>query len=96
MIVVIFSAKIKQLDDEYYRLAAELRDRAQEFGCQHMESAFEDGTEITLSYWDNEEQIKQWKQDPQHLKAQQLALSKYYDSYIVKVADIKREYTSSV
>ena len=79
MYAVIFKAKIKSLDKEYSRMAAVLRDTAmRDYGCKEFVSASEDGFEIAISYWDDLEQIAQWKQNAEHLNAQQLGRKKWY------------------
>ena len=36
-----------------------------------------------------------WKQDPEHLLAQQLGQKNWYQSYSVEVVEIKRQYRSN-
>jgi len=50
--------------------------------------------EIAISYWQDLEQIKRWKQDPEHIKAQDRGKSEYYNSYQVQVVEVLREYKS--
>lgn len=52
--VVIFKAKIQQLDDTYAKTAQYLRHKAlTQFNCQKFEALTEQQHEIALSYWDN-------------------------------------------
>jgi len=92
---VIFMAEIAQLDDEYYRIAARMRELAQgQYGCVEFVSVAEGEREITISYWDSEAQIRAWKQDPEHLLAQDAGRSKWYKSYTVQVVEVQRQYHS--
>ncbi|MBI2418161.1 MAG: antibiotic biosynthesis monooxygenase [Ignavibacteriales bacterium] len=94
MFVVIFRAKIKTLDAEYNSLATELREIAmKEFGCKNFISLCEGSEEITLSYWEREDQILRWKKHLLHLTAQEKGKKSYYESYTVEVAEISRSYT---
>lgn len=52
----------------------------------------EDGFGITISYWESEEAIKNWKQQTEHLAAQKNGRDNWYSSYIVRVAKIERAY----
>lgn len=76
MYAVIFKAEINDalidaLGDSYFEMAQKLRDLAlQEYGCVEFTSVTEGKQEIAISYWESLEQIKNWKQDPQHLIAQ--------------------------
>ena len=93
MYAVIFRATIKELDDTYSEMAATMRQLALEkYGCLEFTAVSEDQQEIAVSYWNNLQQIKDWKQDLQHQAAQQLGQSRWYESYKVQVVEIVREY----
>ncbi|MCL2726409.1 MAG: antibiotic biosynthesis monooxygenase [Polyangiaceae bacterium] len=93
MFVVIFRAKVRASDDEYSRVAARLRELAlTHFGCIEFSSVSEKGSEIALSYWRDQESIQAWKSQSEHLLAQELGRERWYDSYIVQIASIAREY----
>ena len=97
MYAVIFRAEINELDETYFEIAARLRDLAlSSYGCIEFTSAMEGKEEIAISYWENEAQILDWKQDPQHLAAQQLAHTRWYKSYRVEIVKIEREYSSEL
>ena len=94
MYAVIFEATIKQLDDDYVATAARLRELAQEkYGCVEFCSLTEGEREVAISYWQSQEQIQAWKQDPEHLRAQVLGKEKWYESYRVKVVEVIRTYS---
>lgn len=94
MYVVIFEAEINTLDEQYLELAQRLRDTAiTQFGCCGFNSALEDNREITVSYWPDLESIKQWKNHKDHRLAQELGRQKYYKTYSIKVAEVKRPKT---
>lgn len=93
MLAVIFRAKIKQLDEEYSLVAQQMRTLAMEqYGCIEFTACSEGDQEIAISYWENAQQITRWKQDTQHLTAQQLGRNKWYESYTVQVVEVQREY----
>ena len=94
MYAVIFKATVKQLDNEYSQTAKRMRELAMEkYDCLNFVSSLEGRQEIAISYWETEAQILAWKQDKEHLKAQQLGAKKWYSSYSVEVTEIKRSYT---
>ena len=94
MFVVIFRATIRQLDIEYSQMAARMRELAlTEFGCLEFQCVCEGNQEIALSYWPSEDNIRAWKNHPEHLKAQQLGREQWYESYHVQVCEIKRDYS---
>ena len=98
MYAVIFKAEINDslidgLGDSYSELAQQLRDLAlQEYGCVEFTSVTEGKNEISISYWESLEQIKNWKQDPKHLVAQDLGRTQFYKSVKIQVVEILREY----
>jgi len=86
MYAVIFKAKTKKLDDDYFRMAKRMRELAiSEYGCLEFTAVTEDSHEIAISYWDSLEQIKLWKQDSEHLVAQNLGREKWYKDYTVEI-----------
>jgi heme-degrading monooxygenase HmoA len=93
MYVVIFRARVRAFDAEYFQTAAHLRELAiSQFGCLDFHSATEGDSEITLSYWPDEAAIRAWRAHPQHLLAQQAGRDRWYASYTVQVAAVTREY----
>ena len=84
MYAVIFRAEIRKRDKDYSEMAVHMRDlAADKYGCLEFYSVTEGNQEIAISYWENQEQIRAWKQDPEHRAAQELGRSKWYESYHV-------------
>ena len=96
MYAVIFRARIGDLDEQYDRTARRMRELAMEhYGCREFTSVTENDTEISISWWESEEQIRAWKNDPEHLQAQQLGREMWYQSYSVQVLEVLRTYDSN-
>lgn len=95
MYAVIFRAKVATLDERYAEAAKQLRELAlQEYGCLEFVSLLEGDQEIAISYWENQEQIRKWKNDPRHVIAQESGKTLWYESYHVQVTEIVRAYGS--
>ena len=93
MYVVIFRARVRQFDAEYSAMAAHMRALAlNQFGCLDFTATTEGDQEIAVSYWPDEASIRAWKQHTEHLAAQQLGRERWYASYEVDIAEIKRSY----
>ncbi len=93
MYAVIFRAEINELDETYAEMAAHMRDQSiNKYGCVEFTAVTKGKHEIAISYWDNQDQIKAWKQDLEHREAQKLGRSKWYKSYQVQVVEVIREY----
>lgn len=96
MYAVIFKAEINELDGSYSQMASQMRELAiNKYGCAEFVSVTEGKQEISISYWESQEQIRKWKQDAKHLVAQELGASKWYKSYRVQVVTIVREYSKN-
>ena len=95
MYAVIFSAKIKQIDDDYLAVAKKMRSLAiDKYGCTDFTAVTEGNKEIAISYWPSQEHIRAWKNDPDHIKAQGLGKERWYSEYKVQVVKVEREYES--
>ena len=89
MYVVIFKATVAELDDEYFRTAEKLKELAiEKYGCQNFVSVTEGDEEIALSYWQTRQQIRDWKNDPEHRAAQARGRDKWYKSFSVEICEI--------
>ncbi|MGJ8688890.1 MAG: antibiotic biosynthesis monooxygenase family protein [Gammaproteobacteria bacterium] len=93
MLVVIFRARMRELDAQYNQTAARMRELAlSEFSCIEFYSLSEGDEEVALSYWPDEASIKAWREHPEHKEAQRIGQEKWYHSYSVEVANISRDY----
>ncbi|RZF87152.1 antibiotic biosynthesis monooxygenase [Pseudoalteromonas sp. S4488] len=52
-----------------------------------------DGLGITVSYWQSLDAIKAWKQNVEHLNAQQLGRDKWYSAFTTRIAKVERDYS---
>lgn len=57
-----------------------------------MDSARDD-IGITVSYWKTKKDIANWKQQTDHIKAQQKGRIDWYSWYNVKICKVEREYS---
>jgi len=101
MFVVIFRAKPKTQDETYTKTVARMRALAfEKYGCLDFVAATDTGSdgeqEVAISYWESEAAIRKWKQDSEHLLAQESGRANWYESYTVQVLELKREYSYSV
>ncbi len=47
---------------------------------------------VTLFYWQDSQSIKTWREDPEHVKIQQLGREKIFTSYKIRICELEREY----
>lgn len=91
---VLFTSKMTKDIEGYSEMAQKMEELAkQQEGFLGIESARNE-IGITVSYWKDEESIKAWKQQTDHLMAQKMGKEKWYESYRVRVARVERDYFS--
>ena len=96
MYAVIFRARFKAKDSAYDEMAERMRTLAKDkYGCTGFSSVRDGNSEISVSYWNDEEQIEAWKHDSEHLAAQELGKQKWYASYHIEVVAVLRAYGSA-
>ncbi len=91
---VIFTSARTEGDNGYGSMADEMVSLAKEQpGFLGIESARE-GAEIgiTVSYWESEAAIRNWKQQARHLAAQRKGRTDWYESYFTRVCKVERDY----
>lgn len=89
---VIFTSKRTPVDEGYNAMATRMVELAQQQpGFIGIESA-RDEIGITVSYWKSVEAIQAWKNNAEHLVAQQLGKEKWYEWFTTRIAKIEREY----
>ena len=92
---VIFTNRRTDLDEDgYTEMSAEMeRLAAEQPGYLGIESVRAgDGAGITISYWVDHAAASAWKRQTDHLGAQRLGRSRWYDEYRVRIATVEREY----
>jgi len=98
MIAVIFEltpaegrfADYKRLAEE---LAVELKDRDGFISIERFESISRPGHFVSLSFWRDEEAVRQWRNLAQHRAAQKQGRGGIFSSYRLRVAQVIRDYT---
>jgi heme-degrading monooxygenase HmoA len=91
---VIFSSLRTFGDNGYGQMAERMMELAKEQpGYLGVESARgADGFGITVSYWESEEAIRNWKKNAEHLIAQETGIRHWYEHYELRIAKVERAY----
>ncbi len=90
--VIFTSIRSDSEPDDYHHTAERMLDLAQEQpGFLGYESARNE-VGITVSYWTNQECIRNWKFHTEHLTAQHNGRKKWYQAYKVRICKVEREY----
>ncbi len=89
---VIFTSVRTEGDNGYADMAARMEALAQrQPGYLGIESA-RSGLGITVSYWESPEAISLWKQQWEHLLAQEQGRQTWYGAYQVRICKVERDY----
>ena len=90
---VIFTSIKTENHEGYDEMASKMVTLAQQQdGFLGVESARNE-IGITVSYWTDLQSIKNWKQNLDHLEAQQKGIKSWYKKYTVRIALVEREYS---
>ena len=88
---VIFTSQLSPDAEGYEEMAEQLIDLvSQQPGFLGFESVRNE-IGITISYWESLEAIKAWKQNEQHLIAQQKGRARWYASYKTRICLVERD-----
>lgn len=91
---VIFTSERTEDDRGYASVAERMVELAREqpgfLGVESVRGA--DGRGITVSYWENEAAIRNWKANAEHQAAQRGGQTTWYADYFLRVARVERQY----
>lgn len=97
MYAVIFEVEIKEgCQEEYLKLGAEMRKQVEQYegliSAERFSSVVTEGKICSLSYWENEAAIVNWKKDIQHQLCQKEGQASLFKDYRIRVAKVERDY----
>jgi len=89
---VIFTSLRTEIDKGYGAMSDKMDELAtKQKGFLGFESARE-VLGITVSYWQSLEDIKEWKNNSQHLVAQELGKTQWYKAFKTRICKVERDY----
>lgn len=91
-IAVIFVSRRTAVDQGYAEAARRMLELAESMpGYLGVDSARgDDGLGITVSYWESEAAVAAWRADVEHLEAQRLGRTKWYEHFDLHVTRVIR------
>ena len=97
MVAVIFEAVPAQgKKDEYFAIAEKLRPALNEIpgfiSIERFQSITHPGKILSLSFWEDEESVTQWRNIEMHRRAQAKGRSSVFTDYRLRVANVIRDY----
>lgn len=97
MYVVIFEVSIKpQAQARYLEIAQTLRAEVEKIegfiSIERFSSLTNEGKLISVSYWESEKAIDQWREQSDHQSAQNEGRERLFSDYHIRVARVIRDY----
>jgi heme-degrading monooxygenase HmoA len=97
MIAVIFEVwPTTGRKDEYLSLAAALRDELSHvdgfISIERFQSLADPEKLLSISFWRDEDAVKQWRNNPNHRKSQAKGRAGIFANYRLRVAAVSRDY----
>lgn len=98
MIAVIFEVHIREGQQaNYLQIAAELREHLAKvkgfISIERFSSLSEDGKLCSLSFWEDEEAIRTWREFGPHRQAQTTGKAQIFADFRIRVAQVSRDYS---
>ena len=97
MFAVIFEVEPeKESAQEYFNLATELRPELEKIdgfiSVERFTSMYNEDKYLSVSYWEDENALNQWREHLGHRDAQKKGLNKIFRNYRIRVAQVIRDY----
>ncbi len=98
MYAVIFEVEVKSSGkEEYLAIASKLKEQLVKIdgfiSIERFQSLVNDGKILSLSFWENEESIRNWKANFDHMQAQAKGRENLFKDYHIRIAKVERDYT---
>ena len=92
--IVIFDIDLNEHKDSYFSLGSEMLDIAKTMpGYIDATSMVSGNRQIVLCSWRSLEAIQNWYDNAEHIKAQKLGETKYFEKLRLRIAKVERDYT---
>jgi heme-degrading monooxygenase HmoA len=97
MFVVVFEVQPKDgREQDYLELAASLQPGIEQIegfiSVERFESLARPGRLVAISYWEDDDAVKRWREHNRHHLAQLSAREQIFSDYRITVAEIERQY----
>ena len=97
MFAVIFEVEIADgKKDQYLDIAAMLKEQLIKMPgfltIERFQSLVNEGKLLSLSFWEDEESLLEWKKNIDHMGAQKKGRASIFKDYRIRIAEVKRDY----
>ena len=97
MLIVVFEFTLNEgVNDRYFELAGMMREEIQNqlgfISIERFRHIEDDQRVVSISTWQDEDAIKQWRENLKHRMAQKEGKASIFKSYRLRVAKVIRDY----
>ena len=97
MLIVVFEFTLNEgVNDRYFELAGMMREEIQNqpgfISIERFRHIEDDQRVVSISTWQDEDDIKQWRENLKHRMAQKEGKASIFKSYRLRVAKVIRDY----
>ena len=97
MLIVVFEFTLNEgINDRYFELAGMMREEIQNqpgfISIERFRHIEDDQRVVSISTWQDEDAIKQWRENLKHRMAQKEGKASIFKSYRLRVAKVIRDY----
>ena len=101
MYAVIFEVEIADgKKEQYLNIAANLKEQLIKMprfiSIERFQSLVNEGKLLSLSFWEEEKHLLEWKKNIDHMAAQKEGRESIFKDYRIRIAEIKRDYTMEI
>ena len=94
MVIAVFRSRLRsEHADDFQQLADRMLELAQSMpgfiSYKHYNA--DDGERVSIIEFESAEQIRAWREHPEHRRAQEIGREKYYEEYSLHVSEPLRE-----
>ena len=95
---VIFEVEITDgKKEQYLQIAAMLKEQLVKMpgfiSIERFQSLVNEGKFLSLSFWEDEKSLLNWKKNIDHMAAQKKGRESIFKDYRIRIVEVKRDYT---
>ena len=96
MIVIVEFALREGAEEQFESALSRMQDRVKDYegflGEEPCRSLVDEDKFVSIFYWRDRESIKAWREDPEHVRVQELGREKLFAYYKIRVFEVERDY----
>ena len=96
MIVIVEFTLREGVEEQFESALSRMQDRVKHYdgflGEEPCRSVVDENKFVTIFSWRDRESIKAWREDPEHVRVQELGREKLLSCYKIRVCEVEREY----